>query len=158
VKRRQGSRRALAALAALALAASLGTVACAEKEAPKPARASFGVFFGGQVQEREEVPLILDRARQSIGVRVEFVEPPTVPQEVSWELEKPGGGKDAGPSIVDYGAARTRPGEPVLDIPLAFRPGDRLGNWRVRVTLGRQKLLDRAFRVVAPSPPRPAEE
>jgi hypothetical protein len=155
VKLARGSRRALAAFALLA---SLGSLACAEKEAPKTARASFGVFFGGQVQEREEVPLILDRARQSIGVRVEFVEPPVAAQEVSWELEKPGAGKDGRASVVDYGAARTRPGQPVLDIPLAFRPGDRLGNWRVRVTLGRQKLLDRAFRVVAPTAPPPAEE
>jgi hypothetical protein len=132
--------------------------ACSKAEAPKSARASFGVFFGGQIQEREEVPLILDRARQSIGIRVEFADAPTERQEVSWELEKPGGGKDGGPAVVDYGAARTRPGEPVLDIPLAFRAGDRLGNWRVRVTLGRHKLLDRAFRVVAPVAPPPDEE
>lgn len=141
-------------LAALALA----TAGCSKQAEPKPARASFGVFFGGQLQEREEIPLILDRARQSIGVRVEFREPPERAEDVSWELEKPGSGKDGGPGIVDYGAARTRPGEPVLDIPLAFRPGDRLGNWRVRVSFRRQSLLDRGFRVVAPTAPPPEEE
>jgi hypothetical protein len=148
------SRRALL----LATAFALPAAACSKPAEPKPARASFGVFFGGELQEREEIPLILDRARQSIGVRVHFREPPASAQEVSWELEKPGSGKDAGTGSVDYGAARTRPGEPVLDIPLAFRPGDRLGNWRIRVSYGRQSLLDRGFRVVTPSAAPPSEE
>ena len=49
---------------------------------------------------------------------------------------------------MDYGEARTRPGEPVLDVPLAFRAGDRLGAWRIRVALDGKSVLDRAFKVV----------
>jgi hypothetical protein len=135
-----------------------GLGACRKREKAKPARASFGVFFGGEVQEREEVPLILDRTRQSIGVRVTFEEPPAKAEPVSWELEKPGTGKDGGPGVVDYGQARARPGERTLDIPLAFRAGDRTGTWRVRVMLGSESLLDRPFRVVPPSPASPREE
>jgi hypothetical protein len=155
-----GSRRrfawaALFAVAALCAGAALG---CEKRPEPKPVTARFGVFFGGQVQEREELPLILDRARQSIGIRLEFAEAPAAAEEVSWELEKPGTGKDAGPGLVDYGTAKTRPGETTLDIPLSFRAGDRVGNWRVRVTLGKQELLDRGFRVIAPvAPPAPEE-
>jgi hypothetical protein len=131
---------------------------CRRRDEPKPVRARFGVFFGGEVQEREEVPLVLDRARQSFGIRVEFTEPPASTVLVRWELEKPSAGKDAGAGLVDYGQARTRPGEPVLDIPLAFRTGDRAGNWRVRVLLGDETLLDRGFRVIPPAPATPPEE
>jgi hypothetical protein len=36
----------------------LGTVACRERAAPEGIvqRAQFGIFFGGQVQEREQIP------------------------------------------------------------------------------------------------------
>ena len=128
--------------------------ACERAPSPASVRAKFGVFFGGQVQERDEVPLILDKARLSLGVRLEFESPPTVAARISWELEKPSGvdktGKSLG-SLVDYGEARTRPGEPVLDVPLAFRPGDRPGAWRVRVALDGKSVLDRAFKVVPAS-------
>lgn len=126
-----------------------------ERAPERPAvRARFGVFFGGQVQEREEVPLILDKARQSIGVRLEFESPPSASARISWELVKPSAvdktGKSQG-SLVDYGEGHTRPGEPVLDVPLAFRPGDRPGPWRVRVALDGKSVLDRAFKVVPAS-------
>jgi hypothetical protein len=114
--------------------------------------ARFGVFFGGQVQERDEIPLVLDRARQSIGIRLEFAAPPASPERVSWELEKPRPGKGAASAgtIVEYGQAHTRPDEPVLDVPLAFRDGDRPGAWRLRVALEDKNILDRAFKVVPP--------
>jgi hypothetical protein len=150
------SRRDALRLGALPFVLAL-LVGCRRREEQQAVRARFGVFFGGEVQEREEVPLILDRARQSFGIRVEFAEPPAGAALVRWELEKPSAGKDGGAGLVDYGQARTRPGEPVLDIPLAFRAGDRAGNWRVRVLLGDDTLLDRAFRVVPP-PPAPAAE
>jgi hypothetical protein len=132
---------------------------CARAPEPAPVRARFGVFFGGQVQEREEVPLILDRARQNIGVRLEFSDPPASPARVSWELEKPTGSdksKSQG-SVVDYGEASTRPGEPVLDVPLAFRASDRPGAWRIRVKLDGKSVLDRGFKVV-PAGPAPSED
>ena len=121
-------------------------------EAPA-VHARFGVFFGGQVQEREEIPLVFDRARQSIGVRLEFATPPASEARVSWELEKPrpGKGKATSGTVVDYGEARTRPGGPVLDVPLAFSDGDRPGAWRVRVALDGKNVLDRAFQVVPPA-------
>jgi hypothetical protein len=142
----------------LRVAAALGvlmTLLGCERPAAGPlVRARFGVFFGGQVQERDAVPLILDRARQNIGVRLEFEEPAATPARVSWELEKPAltdkSGKSQG-SVVDYGEARTRPGEAVLDVPLAFRAGDRPGAWRIRVALDGKSVLDRAFQVVPAS-------
>lgn len=129
-----------------------------EPEAPA-VHARFGVFFGGQVQEREEIPLVLDRARQSIGLRLEFVTPPASPARVTWELEKPRigkGGANLG-NVVDYGEVRTRPGEPVLDVPFAFRDGDRPGTWRLRVAIDGKSVLDRSFKVVPP-PDTPNDE
>ncbi len=141
-----------------ALAAALWALAChATPEAP-PVHARFGVFFGGQVQEREEIPLILDRARQSLGIRLEFTTAPAAPERVTWELEKPRATKSGASvgSVVDYGEARTRPGEPVLDVPLAFREGDRPGAWRVRVALDCKNVLDRGFKVI-PASDAPSE-
>jgi hypothetical protein len=137
--------------AALAIAVLVVALGCEQRAAPSPVHARFGVFFGGQLQEREEVPLILDRARQNIGVRLEFSEPPETAARVSWELQKPAASDKSGKSqgsLVDYGEARTRPGEPVLDVPLAFRAGDRVGAWRIRVALDGKSVLDRGFKVV----------
>jgi hypothetical protein len=125
-------------------------VAChAAPDAPA-VHARFGVFFGGQIQEREEIPLILEQTRQTLGIRLEFATPPAAPQQVTWELEKPRTSKtgmNLG-SLVDYGEARTRPGEPVIDVPLAFREGDRPGAWHVRVAVGGKNVLDRGFKVI----------
>jgi hypothetical protein len=132
-----------------------------EKPAEAPGLdAKFGIFFGGQVQEREELPLVLDRTRQSHGIRLDFRDPPERALRVAWEIEKPGASKlaDAG-MLVEYGETKTRVGETRLEIPLAFRPTDRTGAWRVRVTVAERTVLDRAFRVVPPGPaPRPSED
>ena len=137
---------------------ALGACGCHHAEDAPPVHARFGVFFGGQMQESEAIPLVLDRARQSIGVRLEFATPPANDGRVTWELEKPraGKGKNLG-NVVEYGEARTRPGEPVLDVPLAFREGDRAGAWHIRVALDGKNVLDRAFSVV-PASDAPADE
>jgi hypothetical protein len=112
----------------------------------------FGVFFGGQVQEREKIPLVVDRARQSIGIRLEFASPPATEQTVRWELDKPAPGKSPdGARVVAYGEAKTRPGAAVLDLPLAFQAADRPGAWRVRVALDGRTVLDRPFTVTPAS-------
>ncbi len=140
------------------LVAALVASACHGPPPAPPVHARFGVFFGGQMQEREEIPLIVDRARQSIGIRLEFESAPAAPERVSWELEKPRVAKSGASlgSVVDYGEARTRAGEPVLDVPLAFREGDRPGAWRVRVALDGKNVLDRAFKVI-PASDAPSE-
>lgn len=140
------------------LVAALVASGCHGTPQAEPVHARFGVFFGGQVQEREEIPLIVDRARQSIGIRLEFDSAPAVSERVSWELEKPRATKSGASlgSVVDYGEARTRAGEPVLDVPLTFRDGDRPGPWRVRVALEGKNVLDRAFKVI-PASDAPSE-
>ena len=126
--------------------------ACRRTEAVPDVAVRFGVFFGGQVQEREKIPLVVDRARQSIGIRLEFASPPAAEQNVRWELDKPAPGKSPdGARVVAYGEAKTRPGATTLDLPLAFQAGDRPGAWRVRVALDGKRVLDRPFTVTPAS-------
>lgn len=144
-----------AAVAALVVLAAHAVIGCAKPEKPPGVRARFGVFFGGDVQEREDLPLVFDRSRQTHGIRIDFDQAPSSPLRVAWEIEKPGSARDGGGGLVDYGEVKTRPGSRTLDIPIAFRQGDKPGPWRVRVTLEEKPLLDRAFRVVPPSSDEP---
>ena len=134
--------------------------ACEKPSEPPVVRASFGVFFGGEVQERKELPLVLDRTRQAHGIRLDFRDPPERPLRVTWEVEKPAGAKnDDGGRVTDYGETRTRVGEARIEIPLAFRATDRPGAWHVRVSVAERVVLDRAFEVIVPGPaPRAVED
>ena len=140
--------------------AAFALLGCAKPSDAPTLDARFGVFFGGQVQEREELPLVLDRTRQSHGIRLDFHDPPARPLRVTWEIEKPATAKpleDAG-KLVEYGETKTRTGEQRLEIPLSFRQNDRPGSWRVRVTVAERVVLDRPFRVVPPAPAPRADE
>jgi len=111
--------------------------------------ARFGVFFGGQLQERKELPLIVDRARLPIGIRLNWADPPATAEHVHWELEQPLSDKNADAGrLVAFGDARARPGETDLDVPLSFRPNDHVGDWRVRVSVEGRLVHERGFRVV----------
>jgi hypothetical protein len=142
-------RRSLGACVVLALGLGAG---CRRQVEPDRVKARFGVLFGGQIQEREEIPLVLDRSRLALVVRVEWPEAPETAERVHWELAQPANPKnaDAG-SLVAYGDARARPGEPTLDLPLAFKPGDKPGAWRVRVEVEGRTVLERSFSVVPAS-------
>lgn len=150
------TRRAI--LAALSLAALSG---CRKDDAPPPIRAEFGVFFGGQVQEREELELPRGAPALAHGIRLEFAEPPSRALAVSWEIEKPDPASKSGDGkLVEYGKVSSRAGEPRLDIPLSFKRGDRAGTWHVKASVEGVVVLDRDFKVVA-SPtmkPRADEE
>ena len=114
-------------------------------------KARFGVFFGGQVQDRSELALELDRGKQSIGIRVDFKEPLEREVLVRWELSMPAHGRskkaDGGDRVVQFGEATARKGQSRLDLPLAFRPGDRTGTWHVRVEVAGSTVLDRDLSV-----------
>jgi hypothetical protein len=133
-------------------------------------RAQFGVFYGPEIQELSEIPLEPDAPGKGMVIRLTFRAPPDPPRKVRWELERPrkpqpskpsdagvkplpSAAADASPGlaldrIVQFGEVSTRAGETTLDIPLAFRPGDPLGDWSVRVALDEQPILNRPFRVV----------
>jgi hypothetical protein len=126
-------------------------VVCAASE-PR-VQAEFGIFYGGQVQERQQLPLEIDGTRQAQGFRLRMESPPERALEVRWELGMPGTGRRvpdsrgqrARPRKVQLGQARWRPGEAVFEQVLPFAPGDPLGLWNIRVLLGSNVVLERPF-------------
>jgi hypothetical protein len=142
-------RRKLAPLL-VCLALGAGCRARAEESAGVVAR--FGVFFGGQVQERSELPLELDRARQQQGFRIDMDPPPAQPVDVRWELSLPSSkrtvdeqGRKAPARRTRSGQVSMRPGEPRLEQTLPFASDDPLGLWNIRVLVGERVVIDRPF-------------
>lgn len=138
----------------LAAAASGVAFGCARPE-PKALvkSAKLGVFFGGQVEERREIPFELDPGKQTQGFRVEFSEPLASETEVEWRIDAPKTAADrrrkplAPPSATQAGKDVARAGETTLDHVLTFHPGDPLGLWNVRVVVRGKVVVDRPFEV-----------
>jgi len=127
---------------------ALASCRSADEQAP---RAEFGVLFGGDVQDRTELPLELDRAKQELGLRVTFAEPVLRATRISWEIERPSElrGLDGGATrSAELGAVTLNAGERRADGAFAFRAGDRPGSWRVRISVEGKVVLDRSFEVV----------
>lgn len=133
------------------LASAWGLMACSsQKGKPDPLveRAAFGVFFGGQIQDRKEIPFELDPAKQQQGIRIDFRQPLAKSVPVAWEIARPVSAKaakaDAGADrVVEVGETSARVGEARLDVPLSFRQGQVLGTWQVRVKVEARVVLDR---------------
>lgn len=131
--------------------------ACSEDARPERLvqSAEFGIFWGGQVQERDEIPFSLDRSKQVQGVRIELSAPSKAPLEVTWELDMPGTtrrvrdaqGRRGKGRVVKTGRTEMRAGQVELDLELPFEPGDPLGTWNVRVTVAGETVVDRPFLV-----------
>lgn len=144
----------LALLGSALLGSALGCET-SRADAHEPAvRAEFGIFYGGQIQHRRELPLQLDRARQIQGFRL-LRRPPLDALTVRWALGKPGTGrpqKDSRgrkvmPRRAQLGEAEWRPGQAVFEQTLPFAPGDPPGLWNLRVQCGDRIVLDQPFMV-----------
>jgi hypothetical protein len=138
-----------------------GLAACEARGNAAPhsgVRAEFGIFYGGQVQERDEIPFELDAAKQRQGFRLIASLPPKQALEVHWELGRAGRGRRVPDSQgrkararqVQLGRAHFRPGEPVFEQVLPFAPDDPMGLWNIRVLVGDQVVIDRPFVVFDP--------
>ena len=148
----------------LCLAFALSLIGCPAKGEGDPwvERASFGVFFGGQIQDRKELPFELDPTKQRIGIRIQFKAPLTRSVPVAWEVARPlsaKASKGAAPvdQVVEVGDAAARVGELQLDVPLLLRQGQVLGTWRVRVKVDGRSVLDRDVLVFDASERREAD-
>lgn len=137
----------------------LGLLACPAKDTPAPAgRAAFGVLYGGQIQRRTFLPFELNSAKQRLGFRIEFSAPLATATLVQWEISRPGRRK-AGElevskpeqRVTELGSAEVARGERQFEQALAFKPGDPLGLWNIRVVVGTRVLLDRPFTVYDPA-------
>jgi hypothetical protein len=138
-------------------------IAC-QPEKPKELvkSAKFGVFFGGQVEERKEIPFELDAAKQLQGFRVEFNEPLRGPTELIFRIDLPKAGalhkkpkrdapappKDTSPG--ESGTELIAAGETRFDHVTNFHPGDPLGLWNVRVVVAGKVVIDRPVEVFDP--------
>lgn len=122
-------------------------LACARPETPRGPieRAELGVFFGGQVQERREIPFSLDRTKQTLGFRLTFREPQSRPAELRWEIDRPGP-RGRG-RAVEMGDAKARAGQTVFDQEIVMKPGDPLGTWNIRVFVDGEAVLDRSVAI-----------
>lgn len=138
------------------LALALAVLGCkAQGGDPLLERAAFGVFFGGQIQDRKELPFELDPAKQSVGVRLDFRAPLSLPVVVAWEIARPLAGKSSkvmapAEQVVELGEVRARVGERRLDVPLLLRQGQALGTWHVRVKVDGRAVIDRDVLVFDP--------
>ena len=144
------SRFGLGARLAFAIALGLALVGCPAKSDPDPLvqRAAFGVFFGGQIQDRKELPFELDPAKQLCGIRIDFRAPLSRAALVGWEIARPISSRaaksDAGSEqVVEVGNASARLGESRLDVPISLRQGQVLGTWHVRVKVDARVVIDR---------------
>lgn len=120
----------------------------------KVASAQFGVFYGSQLRELDEVPFELVPGRQRIGFRVEFTSPLEAPIAIRWELSKPGKPARNTPEIASPSgrvtkiSSATAPlGASRFEQNVAFEPGDPLGLWNIRITAEQAVLIDRPFLV-----------
>lgn len=145
-----GAKRFVPRKAAVLLA-WLAVAAC-DARGPKPLveSAKFGVFYGGQIQEREQVPFELDRTKQEQGFRIIFSEPLRRPLPIRWELDVPSGAarKTKTGRLVELGEATVRSGQRRFEHLIRFEPEDLPGTWNLRVLVDDQLVIDRAFLVV----------
>lgn len=153
------ARRAARAYPALLLLIGLALI---RLECKEPARSSglvaaakFGVFYGGQVQQREQIPFQLDRAKQQHGIRIDFSAPLKHSVKVAWELDMPGSSKRVRDGqgrvgkgrLVKMEQATIPAGRQRFDRLLQFQPGDPLGTWNIRVLVEQEVVIDRPFLV-----------
>jgi hypothetical protein len=117
-----------------------------EKNAGSTVTAKFGVFFGGQIQERDEIPFELDPAKQTQGFRVELGAPAEQALPVQWEIARPDPGGNSR-FVTVLGDGKLPAGQRRFEHTLRFKPGDALGLWNVRVVLEDRVLIDRPFAV-----------
>lgn len=119
-------------------------------------RAEFGVLFGGQIQERTEIPFELDSSKQTLGFVVQLRQPLSAPTSLHWELSKPGplaANRVSDPLSrrVELFDAPLGAGQTQIQKTVNLEPGDGLGMWNIRVTVGDQLAIDRAFMVFDPA-------
>jgi hypothetical protein len=126
-----------------------GLWGCQREKPPELVRrASFGIFFGGQVQEREDIPFELDRAKQMQGFRLDFSEPLAREVKIQWEIDRPAPGRRSASRkeperIAEVGEAIARTGLSRFDQTIPFKPGDPLGSWKILVRADDKVVIDR---------------
>jgi hypothetical protein len=142
----------------------LGLALGACRADPKPQsvveKATFGVLYGGEIQERENIPFELDRRRLTLLLRLDFRRPLPRETRVTWSVERPGRdqrpGQDArgrrkAARITRMDEVRVPAGRSRFEQVILLSPGDPLGSWRLRAEVDGQTVLERPFSVYDPA-------
>ena len=108
--------------------------------------ARVGVFFGGQIQQREELARVFDES-QSQGLRIVFREPLRESKRVRWEIALPARPGAPEVAVSKLGEVTVPIGQREIDQVLRFEPGDPLGVWNIRVLVDDVLTIDRAWLV-----------
>lgn len=139
---------------------ALSFAACEQGQGPASAgpiqEARLGVFFGGQLQQREEVARVFDES-QSQGFRIVFREPLRESKRVRWELQLPPKRGSGEVVVSKLGEVTVPAGQRQVDQVFRFEPGDPLGLWNIRVLVDESLVIDRAWLVFDAAARRQAE-
>lgn len=119
-----------------------------------PVKAQAGIFFGGQVQNRSVWPLVLDKARQTQGFRLEFKQALKEPAQINWEIVHPPAAvkrhsSASGDPVPSTFAVTVPAGTERFDQLIPFSDNDRPGEWKLRVTVNGTNVLSKSITVVA---------
>jgi len=119
-----------------------------------PVQAQAGIFFGSQVQNRSEWPLILDKARQTQGFRLEFKQALKEPAQINWEIVHPPvlakrHGSASGDRVSSTFTVTVPAGTERFDQLIPFSDNDRPGEWKLRVVVNGKSVLSKSINVVA---------
>jgi hypothetical protein len=151
--------RALASLVVTSALAAIGGCANERPRESATVHAEFGVLFGGQIQERKEIPFELDSTKQTLGFRIDFGAPLPSDVGIDWQIVPPlvarSRGKGAAPSASAPVEAPlrlsahevARAGETRFERAVDLKPGDPIGLYNARVVAGGRVVIDRAFEV-----------
>jgi hypothetical protein len=116
-------------------------------------KARAGVFFGGQLQNRSEWPLMLDAARQNQGFRLDFRHALRKPAHVAWEVIRPSAqSKKHGmlhtETVTSTFDATVSADTNRFDQLIPFSETDRPGAWKLRVFVNGVLVMDKSVQVV----------
>ena len=142
----------------------LGVLLCGScRHAPPPGglveRAQVGVWYGGEIQERQQIPFELDRRKLTLVLRIDFAEPLAREIRVGWWIDMPGSakgvrdveGRRGAGRLVKVDDVRVPAGRSRLDQVVPLSPGDPLGTWKIRAEVEGKTVLERPFVVYDPA-------
>lgn len=137
------------------LASLLCVTACdnwVTQKAPE-IKVEVGVFFGGQLQKRNQWPLILDTTRQTQGFRVTLRNPLPSEAPLAWEVTRPRlDSKHRLQQTASQYQASLPAGTTSSDQLISFDEADRPGTWRLKITLRNQPIFSGPLEVQRPAP------
>lgn len=125
-----------------------GALSCSAGSEESGVQGALGVFYGGQVQERELIEWSPERA-VPLGFRLSFPAGAEEPRLIQWQVVRPG---PRGRRVTEEGEVRLPAEREIFDQQIALSPDSLSGTWNVRVTVQGILVIDRALLVQKAAP------